>query len=156
MALPQNVEIDRTVRIPFDDGETRPVLLSMLAKIEAEGAVRQLDGSPTPFYVLADTDSHTARSALLWAGLRAADATLRTGTRALTLEQVAEMMEHITPTELAYYLSLALVLADHRTTEEQRGNARRLTQERIEAYRQELIATAPPPISDASPSDLAG
>jgi hypothetical protein len=126
-------EITRTVDIPFLDGQTRTVLMNVSARIEAESAIVRPDGTPTPFYEIANMDGLTPLRALLWAGLRGADHSLRVGQGQLRLGDVDVMLEDIDSNELWVYLSLATVLADKHsvTTEEQRKNAMRRTMETI-------------------------
>ncbi len=118
-------EIVRSVDIPFLDGTTRTVLLNMSAKIEAEGAMPRADGTPTPFYELINLDGLTPLRALLWAGLRGADPTLRVGAGQLRLADVDALLEEIDSNELAVYLMLALSRADHHLSEDDRKNADR-------------------------------
>lgn len=147
-------EIIRTVEIPFLNGETRTVLMSMGAKIEAEGTLRRPDGTPTPFYEIINMDGLMPLRALLYAGIRGA---MRAEQRyaeaaAVTLEQVDGLLELIDSNTLAAYLIVAVSLADRVkvTDEDQAKNIRRRASETI-ARLGEMTTTS----SAASPSDPA-
>ena len=144
-------EIRRSVDILFDDGVTRTVLMNTNAKIEAESAVRQADGTPTPFYRLIHQDGLAPLRALLWAGLRGADKTLRVGREQLTLEAAGELLAQIDHDELALQLFLAVLAADARTTEDERKNAERVARATMQAMGMTAMPAFPP--SAATPSD---
>lgn len=144
-------EFDRKIYIQFDDGVTRPVLLNNGAKIEAEGAVRDAEGNPTPFYRMMFMEGLTPLRALLWAGLRGADRELRVGPRQLTLEATGDLLDLIDHGELNALLALAVVAADRTTTEDTLKKAREAADERIRA-----VTTADLPASDATRSDQEG
>lgn len=146
-------DIRRSVDILFDDGVTRTVLMNTNAKIEAESAVRQADGTPTPFYRLIHLDGLTPLRALLWAGLRGADKTLRVGREQLTLEAAGALLDVIDQDELALQLLLSVLAADARTTEDTRKNAERVARTVLGEMR--TVATPDCRSSVATPSDPA-
>lgn len=147
-------EIVRTVQLTFNDGSVRAVLMNNAAKVDAECALRQADGNPTPFYQLMNMDGLAPLRALLWAGMRGAllAENRRAEANVLTLEAAGELLDEIDNNELAAWLVVAVVAADKRTTEDQLKNVREVTIKRIATWKAEEQNLEN---SDALPSDPA-